>query len=337
MRFNQLSLSLVAVVTVTSTSAAELSGDWILEKDGFLDGILAEETSSTPLTIKEKGGVFNLNVIDVPQGDFDVSLGELITLSQGGYSVVSFLDSQDSQKILYQGSSSDGVVYRGSWYSTNGTKGDFVLSSSLQSLPAKSCLEILQKGQANGDGIYTIYPVDDTALEVYCDMTTQGGGWTRIGNFNSISDIGGYTSAPQLVESPTQTGWHSAFDKVKASEIMLPPAIGTLNSPNATLKENLDAQNIEIVGNGSLKANTVYVNTEFRGSCSGVDDGLDGSGTWKSDFTKLFAGSSDSALSGSYCYDYFMHGDSWGRRDEISGPSYNYGGYMNWVNGVWIR
>ena len=42
-----------------------------------------------------------------------------------------------------------------------------------------SCKDILDNGQSTGDGVYTIN-VNSKEFDVYCDMTSAGGGWTMI-------------------------------------------------------------------------------------------------------------------------------------------------------------
>ena len=53
---------------------------------------------------------------------------------------------------------------------------------------AISCKTILDDGYSTGDGTYWIDPDGSGAFEVYCDMTTDGGGWSI------LVDLLGYPS-----------------------------------------------------------------------------------------------------------------------------------------------
>ena len=58
----------------------------------------------------------------------------------------------------------------------------------------KNCMDIMLSGQSVGDGIYTIYP-KGVSVSVECDMTTFGGGWTKIWHGYPIEAIANDTTS----------------------------------------------------------------------------------------------------------------------------------------------
>ncbi len=69
-------------------------------------------------------------------------------------------------------------------------------------MPA-SCLEVLNNGMSHGSGTYTIAPNGSTSFDVYCDMTTQGGGWTLLGTEVNSDGVRDWNSLAVMTDAST--------------------------------------------------------------------------------------------------------------------------------------
>ncbi len=111
-----------------------------------------------------------------------------------------------------------------------------------------SCKALLDAGHSVGDGVYTIYPSGHPGgIDVYCDMTTDGGGWTLV--FGGMGSTSTYASTwygwfaegntTNLTDKSTE-GKSVAYDTVPVSTIMLESTYGTDGIIIADLDQTYD-------------------------------------------------------------------------------------------------
>lgn len=209
----------------------------------------------------------------------------------------------------------------------------------------ESCFEILEEGRGVISGVYTIDPdgfsngVDP--FEVYCDMTTDGGGWTQIAYVQS-GDTEGYSSDYAAVFSSVARGTLGSGSHKVNAEIMLESAAefrysepsGALsdsqsdtwmrdircaitndvlyNIQNPGMQNQIPADIVCTTKNGNVSSNAIYVNYQGWSGC------------WTG--PRLWVGSSaGNYYHGNYCIDCVS---TWKCSDSTngvySGPSNTY-------------
>lgn len=130
----------------------------------------------------------------------------------------------------------------------------------------KNCMDILLSGKSRGNGSYTIYP-EGTAVTVDCDMTTEGGGWTKVWHGFPTHAVRGDTSAEVYSKSNsiafnqmriegvntgfsiTDNTWETAYlDKTIPEYYQQVVALGDATSPQVKFANMDGVEEIELVG-----------------------------------------------------------------------------------------
>ncbi|MDI5832788.1 fibrinogen-like YCDxxxxGGGW domain-containing protein [Shewanella xiamenensis] len=203
--------SLITIFCFLSASASGVEVEsWNITQDAFIDGKVDSSAESVAIRIKHINNIFNY------QGDFIIS-GELYNEN-----VIKFVMSkpENSEVINYLGSKVGGS-YSGTWHSSLGSRGDWLVSIDSDDTLIRNCNDILIQNPGSSDGYYTIDPdTSDTgveAFEVYCDMTTSGGGWTLFASHKDGSSTNGFTTPviPSHVGVLSDEQWKALRDTMR--------------------------------------------------------------------------------------------------------------------------
>ena len=177
--------------TAYTTAACDAPAGWVIDTSDCDDAAAAVNPAATEVcnTIDDNcdGAIDEDSAADAltwyldadADGEGDAGLPTLACAAPAGY-VASATDCDDADSSVYAAAAEtcDGLDENCDGVADDGALGADVTCA------APSCVAILDDGSSTGDGLYWLDPDTDgdtaDAWQAWCDMTTDGGGWTRL-------------------------------------------------------------------------------------------------------------------------------------------------------------
>ncbi|MCF6442970.1 hypothetical protein L1077_26455 [Pseudoalteromonas luteoviolacea] len=190
---NKLAISISALLVSNLALAQEqmLAGEYTLTKDSFLDGTVDSNLVQEITITGDEKHFFSETATKFLSGS---------TVQNGNVINFKMSDKTPSKTEYFLGQVDVQGHYSGTWFAANGEKGDWTIAPVLPTA-ATSCNDILNSGLSRGDDVYQLQDGMGNTVNMYCDMTTDGGGWTLVGSYPK-NEPGGKSSIAQYGDIP---------------------------------------------------------------------------------------------------------------------------------------
>ncbi|AOT08914.1 fibrinogen-like YCDxxxxGGGW domain-containing protein [Pseudoalteromonas luteoviolacea] len=169
-----LALTISTILLSQSAVAQQtLDGTYVLTTDEFHNGLIESGQSQEIILAGDKAHFMAHTTAQFLSGS---------TAQNGNIIQFKLSNKTPSSTQYFAGNVDINGTFSGTWFAANGTKGDWSMTA-FQPNTATSCKDILDAGLSQGDGVYEISALSGEAVNVYCDMTRDGGGWTLVGSY----------------------------------------------------------------------------------------------------------------------------------------------------------